>query len=261
MDAIQSLGTDVLETVGPTYETYGNILRQPENASAIYHIQVKTCSYGPHPRNVLDLYEPDATVLPPLAGQKRPILIYVYGGAFMFGDRVLPEIPGEVVYRNIASFFAGRIGYTVIIMDYRLVKHGTKFPSGGEDMEEALQWIVNYFPGNHDLFLMGHSASGSHIATWMFSKIFQEKRDRFIEGTNGPRLRGTIFLSTPLSLTPELERLFEPYYGSPTEGGSKQPTSLLRELMQSGKSSFDNFHNSTSRFQGISAAPEGTAAL
>jgi acetyl esterase/lipase len=229
MNVIASFGRDVLETVGPTYETYGNILRLPANSSAIHDTKVTTFSYGQHPRNVLDLYEPKSTTPPPLAGQKRPILIYVYGGAFMFGDRVLPEIPGELVYRNIASFFAGKLGYNVIVMDYRLVKHGAKYPSGGEDVDEAIGWIFNRFQDEHDLVLMGHS---SHIATWMFNKQFRDRRSLLIRGTNGPRLSGTIFLSTPLSLSPDLERLFEAYYGNEAVSRTEQPTSLMREMLK-----------------------------
>lgn len=232
MDVIASLGRDVLETVGQTYETYGNILRLPANSSVIHKTEVTSFSYGQHPRNVLDLYEPEPTTPPPLAGRTRPILLYVYGGAFMFGDRILSDIPGELVYRNIASFFAGKLGYNVIIMDYRLVKQGAKYPSGGEDVDEAIGWICRHFTEEHDLFLMGHSAGGSHIATWMFAEDFQDRRNVLISGTKGPKLAGAIFLSTPLSLTPDLEALFEPYYGKANESRMKQPTSLMHGMLR-----------------------------
>lgn len=244
MDIIASLGTDVPETVGPTYEAYGDIFRIPANASIIHDTKSTTVKYGPHPRNVLDLYEPEPTTPEPVPGSPRPILIYLYGGAFVFGDRILSEIPGALVYRNLASFYASRLGYSVIVMDYRLVKDGARYPSGGEDLDMALRWTLDHFADRRDLFLMGHSAGGSHIATWLFNRRFKATRDRLIVGDicggsdqqqqlqpSRLKLRGTIFLSTPLSLTPDLERLFQPYYGAPPQSRAGHPISLVREIL------------------------------
>lgn len=241
MDVISKLGRDVDATVVATYKTYGDILLEPTNSSIIHRAKVTTFSYGPHTRHELDLYEPESAVPSPVAGRARPILIYVYGGAFMFGDRVLSEIPGNVVYKNIGSFFADRLGYDVIVIDYRLVKHGAKYPSGGQDLDYAIEWLLNHYHEDRNVFLMGHSAGSSHIATWLFDTEFRERRNKLMNNSTGLRLRGIILLSTPFTLSPELERQFEGYYGDSTASRKVQPTALVREGMKYGK--FPNIRN------------------
>jgi Esterase/lipase len=241
MDVIVELGRDVDATVVATYGTYGDILRQPTNSSRIHRTKITTFSYGPHTRHKLDLYRPDSAVPSPIAGRARPILIYIYGGAFMFGDRVLSEIPGNVVYKNIGSFFADRLGYNVVVIDYLLVKHGAKYPSGGQDLDYAIEWLLNYFHEDRDVFLMGHSAGASHVATWLFNTEFHERRNRLISSSTGLTLRGAIFLSAPFTLSPGLELQFEGYYGDPTLSRKVQPTALVRDGMKHGR--FPNIGN------------------
>lgn len=232
MEVIASLGRGVDDTVQPTYEIYGNILRQPANTNTIHSTKVTSYQYGPHERQKLDVYEPSSTAPPAPADKERPILVYVYGGAFLFGDRVLQEIPGGVVYKNIGSFFADKLGYIVVVIDYRLIKHGAKYPSGGEDLDTALRWIWNHFYGRRDVFLMGHSAGGSHVATWLFDQRFQHNRGQLSEDPTGLMLQGVIFLSTPLTVTPDLEPLFQPYYGDAPASRKIQPTALMKEIVQ-----------------------------
>jgi len=61
----------------------------------------------------LDVYYP-----PPHEGTKPPILIFVYGGAFIAGDRVFPA-PADLIYKCVGAFYASR-GFLTIIPDYRL---------------------------------------------------------------------------------------------------------------------------------------------
>lgn len=239
MDVISGLGRGVDDTVNATYEAYGNILRNPSNAAKIYSTPVKSYSYGPHSRHCLNLYEPKGSAYPAPTGRARPVLLYVYGGAFMFGDRVLREIPGDVVYHNVGAFFT-ELGFDVVVMDYRLVKHRAKYPSGGEDVDGVMKWMDGHFnSGSRDIFLLGHSAGGSHIATWMFDERFQQSIARFDDASARLRLRGAIFLSTPLTVAPSLEPLFEPYYGNITAVRNFQPTKLMQNGTKSTATGFE----------------------
>lgn len=49
----------------------------------------------------------------------------------------------------------------MVIVDYRLLEHGARFPSGAEDISLALQWLAAGHVPQADLnnvFLLGESA-------------------------------------------------------------------------------------------------------
>lgn len=226
MEKISGLGRGVMELVGQTYEAYSPLLRR--NAAQIHRTKVTTYSYGPDERHKLDHYEPGPNTPSPIQGE-RPVLVYVYGGAFAVGDRILTDLPESTVYANIGSFFADRLGYNVVIIDYRLVKHGARYPSGGEDLSLALDWVAQHFSRPRSLFLMGNSAGGSHIATWLFDPAFQKSTEPFLKDSANLKLRGVVFLSTPLTVSPDEERMFEPYYGDVAVSRGVLPTTLMKK--------------------------------
>ncbi len=109
--------------------------------------------YGPHPRQKLDLYLPQAD------GGPAPLLVWFYGGGWNSGDR-----------RNYA-FVAKRfnaMGYAVAIPDYRLVPE-VQFPAFVQDGAAALGRLREFaveHPATLSLepmVLAGHSA-GAYIA-------------------------------------------------------------------------------------------------
>ncbi len=78
----------------------------------------KVCSYGLHPAlnapvltielsTQLDVYYPDPKMVPTQGPQ--PVLFFVYGGAFIEGDRQIAK-PYDLGYCNLGVFFAQR-GY------------------------------------------------------------------------------------------------------------------------------------------------------
>lgn len=124
----------------------------------------KDVSYGTLPRQKLDIYHPAGA-----AGV--PVFVYVHGGGYRNGDR---DVNAEI-YGNVPYYFA-RHGLLSINATYRLYPEAT-WPSGAEDMRALVAWIKAHareHGGNPDrIFMMGHSAGATHIATYAFDGRYQ----------------------------------------------------------------------------------------
>lgn len=203
MDPLQALrdlpGTSVQEVAFPTFKLFASLLKT--RAAEIRSVQCDSYSYGPDDRQRLDLYSPAS---PCLTNGRRTVLIFLYGGGFVNGNRTLPlPFLDGLVHANIGAFFALKHGYTVVIPDYRLLSHGAIFPSGGEDVALTVDWIRESREkvfGNEllDLFILGNSAGGVHLATYLFHRSFAEFRAKVSAAQEGPTsLQGVIFLSVP----------------------------------------------------------------
>lgn len=224
MDQLAVLGTTLQEGIGPTLQIYQPMLDR--NADAILSTNKETYSYGSDPRQALDVYYPTAEHISP-----APILIFFYGGGLIRGSRNLPFVKKGLVYSNLGHFFSS-LGYITIIPDYRLVPEA-KFPSGGEDVLAVLEWTGAQFADNdRDIFLMGHSAGGIHVSTFVLANSFASKLSSFIRGVGG--LRGVILLSVPFSFHEAHEtrnETLQKYFGSDIERNC--PTGLLKTAKQS----------------------------
>lgn len=111
-------------------------------------------AYGPHPRQVLDLYRPggraDAHAPPPL-------MVFVHGGAWSMGDKRSAA--------DTASAFNG-IGFAFAALNYRF--HPEVTPQAqAQDVARALAHLQRHASAlgvnAQRLCLMGHSA-GAHLA-------------------------------------------------------------------------------------------------
>jgi acetyl esterase/lipase len=115
--------------------------------------------YGPHARQVLDVFQPaDA--------KNAGVVVFMHGGAFVRGDKqASPEI-----YDNLLYWFAKQ-GYVGINIEYRLAPE-SGYPGGADDVALAMAWLnVNAAAHGGDpakLFLIGHSAGGTHVASYVF---------------------------------------------------------------------------------------------
>jgi triacylglycerol lipase len=112
-------------------------------------------AYGAHPRQVVDVRQ--------IPGRRCDgIVIYVPGGGFSGGDKR--------AFGNVASYLvkAGLLGVT---MNYRLLPD-FRWPSGAEDVAAAVQWAkanaARYQADPTRIFVFGHSAGASHVATYLF---------------------------------------------------------------------------------------------
>lgn len=231
MDRLPAFGKSIQDVVVPTFQTYAPLLQQ--NASTIRSVKKETFQYGPHERQQLDIYTPPT---PAIINGRKPVLMFEYGGGLVNGARTLP-IADELAHANVGAFFALRFGYTVVIADYRLMSHGAKFPSGGEDIALAIQWLCEHpiGPGTMpiDLFLMGNSAGGIHLTTFLLHQDFAEARTRITTGS-GLRLRGVVLVGVPFDFHQALPSRIETltaYFGDHNVNG---PLGLLKSARQRG---------------------------
>lgn len=110
----------------------------------------KTYTQGGESRHRLDVYAPGD-------GHDRPIVVWIHGGAWQFGDK-------SQVQTKPAAF--NDRGYVFVSANYRFHPAVT-YKDQGDDVARAIRWVRDHAgeyggdPGR--IFLMGHSA-GAHLA-------------------------------------------------------------------------------------------------
>lgn len=228
MDKLPELGRIIPDTVGPTYEIYGDLLRKDDNASAIRSTSRHEFQYGAQDRQKLDLYTPSQAS----THGKNPVLMFFYGGGFISGDKRLKAIPDDVAYTNLGHFFADKLGFDTVVVDYRLIGHGAKYPSGPEDVDLALQWVEKRFTDRDTLYLLGNSAGGVHVVSWLFGRSFTEHRDQLIgvkSSGSSLKIQAVGLLGAPFRLDPEgaMKPLLSAHYGEPEFIRAEEPQQLM----------------------------------
>ncbi|KAK4947784.1 hypothetical protein LTR10_013292 [Elasticomyces elasticus] len=193
MEHLAPFGTAIQDVILPTFKVYAPLLlKQADKIRATHR---ETFAYGQNPRQKLDVYTPSAGVKP-VTGNPS-VLIFLYGGGLVRGDKINANYLDGLVYANLGHYFAESLGFEVVIVDYRLIMHDAKFPSGGEDLKLAVDWVQDHFPKPLDIYIMGNSAGGVHLATYLLTPDFATSRQQISNGTSAGRLKGVIFLSVP----------------------------------------------------------------
>jgi acetyl esterase/lipase len=111
--------------------------------------------YGPHPRNVLDLWKADST-------EPTPLWVWIHGGGFMGGDKRF--VPPAVLTDALAA------GISVAAINYRLSQQAP-FPAPMHDAARAIQFLR--FRGRHGWNLdparlaAGGGSAGGGISLWL----------------------------------------------------------------------------------------------
>jgi acetyl esterase/lipase len=172
-------GTDILKHVQIDLDLFTPLVAASPKAGVTI---ARDVSYGEDPRHKLDVFRPDGK-----AG--APIVVFIHGGAYVRGNRDLnPEI-----YGNVPLWFA-RHGMLGINATYRLSPIGTTsgtWPSGAQDVGAMVTWLKengSRLGGDPNrIYLIGHSAGATHVATYAFLKELQ--------GRDGPGLAGIILMS------------------------------------------------------------------
>ena len=191
---IRELGPELSrEMVGGTMALYKPLHEKTDTAGVTV---TRNQSYGPHERNVLDVYAPED------ADGSQPIMVFVHGGGFVRGDKagIAP----------IGTYFARR-GIVTIPINYRFAPDST-WPSGGQDVAMALKWIAEN-PDIHGgdpskIVIAGNSAGAMHVADYAFREDLQNDNDGVV---------GAIIISPPVvdltarPLDPDRDLL---YYGA-----------------------------------------------
>lgn len=228
----------ISKIVAPTILAFTPLLKA--NEAAIRSVTPSSDHpYGSHARQKLDVYPSTSSA------SSAPILVYFYGGGLTGGDKVIPA-PGleGLVYHNLGTFFATQ-GYTTVVADYRRANDSAAhtgedavFPSGGDDLAAVISWLQTseYVSAgaSRDLYIMGHSAGGVHMSTFLFHPKFLAQRKALLEGGGGLRLRGAVLLSAPCDFDttlPGMENAMATYW----------PASLAPTSDPAAESSAKNF--------------------
>jgi acetyl esterase len=166
---------DIATSIPATLAAFQSILRSaPKDGVTVTADQ----HYGPDQKQVLDVYQPTPR-------QGAPILIYVHGSAYVTGDK---NAYGEV-YANIGWWFA-RQGIVTLNATYRLAP-GSSWPGAVQDVRSMVTWArenaARLGADPNRIFLMGHSAGATHVASYMFDKALQP--------AEGPSIAGAVLIS------------------------------------------------------------------
>jgi triacylglycerol lipase len=115
--------------------------------------------YGAHERHRLDVHTSGTE-------NGAPVLVFVHGGGFIGGDKV---VPGTPQYDHIGAW-AVRNGWVGVTITYRLAPEHT-WPAGAEDVAAAVQWvrdnIAAYGGDPARIVVAGHSAGCVHVASYI----------------------------------------------------------------------------------------------
>ncbi|QRY70972.1 alpha/beta hydrolase (plasmid) [Ensifer sp. PDNC004] len=166
----------VLEVYRPHAEA--SVARQPL-------VEHRDIAYGQDSAHRLDVFE-SAHVC---AGSRaRPVIAFVHGGAFTRGSK-----SGDgLIYDNVLRWFA-RQGFVGVNIEYRLAP-GAQYPEGARDVAAAMDWIVGsigaYGGDPQSILLIGHSAGGSHVASYLL--------DPAVGRLPHPAIKGAVLISARL---------------------------------------------------------------
>jgi acetyl esterase len=176
-----------LDEIGPRWGE--DIQRHRDRVLAIYRPHLakapkegiavtREVAYGPHPRQVLDVFQPQRS-------RGLPVVIFVHGGAFVRGSKTV----NDEVYANVSYYFA-RNGCVGINAEYRLAPE-VRYPQASNDLGAAVRWArenAQRFGGDpRRLFFVGHSAGATHLATYVC--------DPQVRPSGGHALQGIVLLS------------------------------------------------------------------
>jgi acetyl esterase/lipase len=128
----------------------------PEKTAAAENISYKNDEKG-NPI-FLDLYKPKNST-----SEKLPVVIYVHGGAWAKGDKIVKADS------YIESFILKLVekNYAVISIDYTLVSETVHFPLPIQDTKDAVKWVrKNAEKYNFDVNNIGYfgASSGAHLS-------------------------------------------------------------------------------------------------
>jgi triacylglycerol lipase len=161
----------------------------------------RNIKYFDNDRTVLDVFSPEK------GGGKRPVLIYVAGGA---GNKIEPVPDGDAFYDNI-MLWAVKNGMTGVNVQRR-GGQGLEWDETAKDIGRVIDWVqknISKYKGNPDrVFIWGHSAGTGPVSTYVGHPE--------LYGPKGVGLKGVVLMGTPsFNIAP----VVVPGRGGPGPGG------------------------------------------
>jgi len=191
------------------------LLAAPQRAGAAA-TRAREEAYGDHPRQRLDVHE-----YPGGRNGLSPMLLFVHGGGWNFGDKravnALPE-------------YADRHGFILASTNYRLTPEVTARECA-EDVAAAAAWMLqngSRFGGDpRRLFIMGHSAGAHLVALVGVDPVYLERHGREpadlagvipIDGAGYDAVKQMARAPYPGRLGERLDGMYEMAFGADPEG-------------------------------------------
>ena len=162
-------------------------------------------AYGPHDREMLDIYRPARP-------GAYPVVVFFYGGSWKTGSRS--------IYPFVAATLARR-GNVVVVPDYRLYPQ-VKYPVFLDDCAHAVAWVQSHLTqiggDPAQVFLMGHSAGAYNAAMLGLDPHYLADA-----GTSRDLLAGVIGLAGPYDFYPITDEDAKPVFAHAADGPGTQP--------------------------------------
>lgn len=111
---------------------------------------------GPNGPVPVRIYYPERAGTQPV-----PALVWIHGGAFMYGDLDVPEAD------HFARQMAHRTGTVVVSVDYRLCTDGVRFPVPHDDCYAAYTWVRQHndeLGADPSRIAVGGGSAGGNLA-------------------------------------------------------------------------------------------------
>ena len=180
--------------------------------NAGYRIALADGHYGSDEEQRIEVIVPDQASVHP-----RPVVIFIHGGSWAFGD------PRD--YRFIGRTLA-REGYVVVLPGYRLGSKG-KFPLMIEDGAAAVAWtrvhIASYGGDVSQVVLMGHSAGAYNVMMLGLERHWLGRA-----GVPDGFIKGVIGLSGPYDFYPFTSDSTRHAFGDAPDPVLTQPIHFVR---------------------------------
>ncbi len=168
------------------------------------YVASRDISYGPDPRQKLDVYAPEGA-------SAAPVAIFWYGGSWAYGSKAQ--------YRFVAEALVRR-GYVVVLPDYRLTP-SVRFPDFVDDTAAAVDWAlanIGKFGGQDArVLLMGHSAGAYNMTMAVLGRKVPPSR-----------IAGVVSISGPADFDPKKGRALLAAFGHVADDATTQPLALAK---------------------------------
>lgn len=169
-------------------DAYSPLVAAARDAGASFEA-ARDVQYGSHERQRLDVFVSEET----RRKGHADVVLFVHGGAFLRGSKSF----NGLIYDNVSRWFA-RQGCVALNVEYRLAPEAA-YPAGADDVAAALAWAHAHAAGfggdPRRIFLVGHSAGGAHVASYLCDPLFAGVRD----GGNAPAVAGAVLISARLA--------------------------------------------------------------
>ncbi|SEH52021.1 Acetyl esterase/lipase [Mycolicibacterium rutilum] len=134
----------------PEPESVPPLWKLREHRRNVYRTSVQ---YGPRSSQLLDVWRPRE-----LPAEPAPVMIFVPGGAWVHGSRILQ---GYALMSHLAE-----MGWVCLSIDYRVAPHH-RWPAHLTDVKTAIAWAranVDKFGGDRGFVTVAGTSAGGHLA-------------------------------------------------------------------------------------------------